>query len=98
MTTGKLASEGYHAQAGTADHRLNLLYSDPVRSHIMVEDSGFRLSDQGSAVSLEELSKLVDDAPERFSANVLLRPLVQDHLLPTIGYVGAPTSWRISLS
>ncbi len=89
-TTGKLVSEGYHAQAGTADHRLNLLYSDPVRSHIMVEDSGFRLSDQGSAVSLEELEKLVDEAPERFSANVLLRPLVQDHLLPTISYVGGP--------
>ena len=89
-TTGKLASEGYHAQAGTADHRLNLLYSDPVRSHIIVEDSGFRLSDQGSAVSLAELSKLVDEAPERFSANVLLRPLVQDHLLPTISYVGGP--------
>ena len=89
-TTGRLVSEGYHAQAGTADHRLNLLYSDPVRSHIMVEDSGFRLSDQGSAVSLEELEKLVDEAPERFSANVLLRPLVQDHLLPTIGYVGGP--------
>ncbi len=89
-TTGKLVSEGYHAQAGTADHRLNLLYSDPVRSHIMVEDSGFRLSDQGSAVSLEELEKLVDEAPERFSANVLLRPLVQDHLLPTISYVSGP--------
>lgn len=89
-TTGKLVSQGYHAQAGTADHRLNLLYSDPIRSHIMVEDSGFRLSDQGSAVSLEELEKLVDEAPERFSANVLLRPLVQDHLLPTISYVGGP--------
>ncbi len=89
-TTGKLVSEGYHVQAGTADHRLNLLYSDPVRSHIMVEDSGFRLSDQGSAVSLEELEKLVDEAPERFSANVLLRPLVQDHLLPTISYVSGP--------
>ena len=89
-TTSQLVSEGYHAQAGTTDHRLNLLYSDPVRSHIGVEDSGFRLSDGGSAVSLEELSKLVDESPERFSANVLLRPLVQDHLLPTVSYVGGP--------
>ncbi len=89
-TTRKLVSQGYHAQAGTADHRLNVLYSDPVRSHITVEDSGFRLSDHGSAMSPEELSKLVDESPERFSANVLLRPLVQDHLLPTISYVGGP--------
>lgn len=89
-TTGRLVSQGYHAQASTADQRLNLLYSDPVRSPIVVEDSGFRLSDQGSTVSPEELSKLVDESPERFSANVLLRPLVQDHLLPTISYVGGP--------
>ena len=90
-TSSKLVSKGYHAQAGTVDHRLNLLYSDPIRSPIFVENSGFRLSDQGTAVSPGELSKLVDESPERFSANVLLRPLVQDHLLPTVSYVGGPS-------
>jgi bacillithiol biosynthesis cysteine-adding enzyme BshC len=89
-TTERLVSEGYHAQAGTADNRLNLHYADPVRSHITFEDSGFRLSADRSAISLEEVQRLVDEEPERFSANVILRPLLQDHLLPTLAYVGGP--------
>lgn len=35
-----------------------------------------------------ELLHLADSSPESFSPNVLLRPVVQDYLLPTIAYVG----------
>jgi bacillithiol biosynthesis cysteine-adding enzyme BshC len=38
--------------------------------------------------SREELLGRIDAAPEKFNPNVLLRPVVQDYLLPTLVYTG----------
>jgi len=51
---------------------------------------GFALKNSASTYEPEELMSLVESAPERFSPNVLLRPIVQDHLFPTVAYVGGP--------
>ena len=40
--------------------------------------------------SSEELISRLDADPQAFSPNALLRPVVQDHLLPTVVYVGGP--------
>jgi len=37
-----------------------------------------------------ELLSRIRRTPDQFSPNVLLRPVVQDFLLPTLGYVGGP--------
>ncbi|MGB8886226.1 MAG: bacillithiol biosynthesis cysteine-adding enzyme BshC [Candidatus Korobacteraceae bacterium] len=41
-------------------------------------------------LSGEELRQRIEAAPEDFSANVLLRPVLQDYWLPTLGYIGGP--------
>jgi bacillithiol biosynthesis cysteine-adding enzyme BshC len=41
-------------------------------------------------LSSEELLDQIASAPENFSPNVLLRPVVQDYLLPTLAYAGGP--------
>ncbi len=39
-------------------------------------------------ISQDELLGRIDATPERFNPNVLLRPVVQDYLLPTLVYTG----------
>jgi bacillithiol synthase len=39
-------------------------------------------------LSASELRDRIANAPEKFSPNVLLRPMVQDYLLPTLAYAG----------
>lgn len=90
QTTAKLVDQGYHAQAGTEDGRIHLLYANPTRSPILVEDSEFRLSSDAKLLTAKELQELVEAEPQRFSGNVFLRSIVQDHLLPTLAYVAGP--------
>jgi bacillithiol biosynthesis cysteine-adding enzyme BshC len=41
-------------------------------------------------LSSDELQSRLQETPEKFSANVLLRPVLQDYWLPTLGYIGGP--------
>ena len=89
-TTDRLVSLGFHAQASVSEDRLNLFYAAPGRFHVMAENSGFRIAADGRLLSSDELHKLIRDEPDRFSPNVLLRPLYQDTVLPTLSYVAGP--------
>src|SRR5262249_11193118 len=40
--------------------------------------------------SIEQLLNRIEASPASFSPNVLLRPIVQDYLLPTLTYTGGP--------
>ena len=43
---------------------------------------------EGERISQGDLLGRIKSAPQEFSANVLLRPVIQDYLLPTLAYVG----------
>jgi len=68
---------GYHAQVHV-DARTSLF---------------FVLQSDGRRVNLRELKTPVEELaerPENLSPNALLRPVVQDYMLPTAAYVGGP--------
>jgi|WetSurSiteA1Bulk_404760.scaffolds.fasta_scaffold06864_3 bacillithiol synthase len=85
----ELESAGFHSQVSILENSTVLfLFEDGARYALERRDSGFALKNGSRIFSLDELLSLAEQTPEKFSPNVLLRPLIQDYLFPTIAYVG----------
>ncbi len=84
----QLAACGYHAQVKPQPDSVNLFRIDSTRQVIRRNDDGFIVGKH--LYSTDELVSELLAHPERFSPNVLLRPLVQDTLFPTVCYVSGP--------
>ena len=68
---------------------INLFYLDKgVRERIVAQDGKFYMNDTDLVFSEEEILKLLDSNPEKFSPNALLRPLFQEAILPNLCYIG----------
>ncbi|HEV8384677.1 MAG TPA: bacillithiol biosynthesis cysteine-adding enzyme BshC [Candidatus Acidoferrales bacterium] len=80
---------GFHAQVKVTE-RSTLLFVqvDGQRQALRRRNDGFAAGTRTFA--LDELRALLERSPEIFSANVLLRPVLQDALLPTAACVGGP--------
>jgi bacillithiol biosynthesis cysteine-adding enzyme BshC len=80
---------GYHAQVRVNEPSTLLFFNvDGHRWPLRPRNSGF--SAGRSVFTEQELLRALESAPEAFTPNVLLRPVVQDTLLPTAAYVGGP--------
>jgi len=84
-----LERAGYHEQVKVTA-ATTPLFADKngVRTPIRRTDEGFAIGDE--RCTTEELGSCIAQHPEKFSPNVLLRPVVQDFLLPTVAYLGGP--------
>jgi bacillithiol biosynthesis cysteine-adding enzyme BshC len=90
LARGKeLRAAGYHEQVKvTPSSTLLFEKRKGAREVIHRRDGGFIIGHD--RVAQDELLAQIAAEPQRFSANVLLRPVVQDFLLPTIAYTGGP--------
>lgn len=90
----ELVEAGYHAQVHIAEES-TLLFAEREGNRLPLhgEPAGGREFSIGAGqiTSLDELESEIKASPINFSANVLLRPLMQDTLLPTIAYVAGPS-------
>jgi bacillithiol synthase len=84
-----LKRAGFHAQVKvTENSTLVFRIVDGQRVPIRPKDGGFVAGNIQE--SFEDAWKALEHHPEQFSANALLRPVIQDTLLPTIAYIGGP--------
>jgi bacillithiol synthase len=84
-----LTTRGYHTQVQLQDDSLALFHLDGSRRPIRQHNGQFVVGDETYAPDL--LMKRAVDQPAGFSPNVLLRPVVQDAIFPTICYVAGPS-------
>ena len=85
----ELQAEKYHEQVKvTAESTPLFALVDGARVPIHRANGQFKIGRE--VVSGDELQRRVETAPETFSANVLLRPVLQDYWLPTLAYIGGP--------
>ncbi len=87
----ELKKSGLGIQVAVPDEAtLVFLETEGERRLLRRGKSGFAWKGSHRRIREEEMLALLNRAAERFSPGVLLRPLVQDHLFPTIAYVGGP--------
>jgi bacillithiol biosynthesis cysteine-adding enzyme BshC len=84
-----LKQQGYEAQV--TPREINFFYADKnLRERIVKEDKGYKVLNTDILFSKEELEKLIDTETEKFSPNVVLRPVYQQKIVPNAVYVGGP--------
>jgi bacillithiol synthase len=84
-----LVELGYHAQVAPHEDAVALFALDGTRQPIRARDGAFLVGDD--RVPAGEMIERAHRHPERVSPNVLLRPVVQDTLFPTVCYVAGPS-------
>lgn len=87
----RLASLGYEIQVKKDGSACNFfLEVHGRRRRVIYEDEHFAVSDENLAYTPDEFRTLLRAEPERFSPNVALRCIVQQHLFPATVYVAGP--------
>lgn len=89
-TSNELNEMGYHTQI--TPREINFFYlQDGLRERIIKEDNVYKVLNSAFSFSEEEILKILDNQPENFSPNVVLRPLYQETILPNLAYIGGPS-------
>ena len=83
----ELEAAGFSGQAHARE--INLFYlRDGLRERIERTEQGFQVLNTDFSFTQEEIVAELEAHPERFSPNVIMRPLYQEKVLPNLAYIG----------
>ncbi len=83
----QLSTIGFKQQAIARE--INLFYlKDQLRERIVLQGDHYKVLNSSYQFTEAELLKELSDHPERFSPNVVMRPLYQEFIFPNLAYIG----------
>ncbi|MFA6084714.1 bacillithiol biosynthesis cysteine-adding enzyme BshC [Mucilaginibacter sp.] len=83
----QLRQLGVHIQVNPRE--INFFYLiDNLRERLVFENDRYSVMNTDISFTEQELKQEIKNAPERFSPNVVMRPLYQECILPNIAYIG----------
>ena len=88
-TNSELETAGYSPQIYSRE--INFFYlQENSRERILKEGNSYQVNNTSLKFSEAEILAELENHPERFSPNVVMRPLYQEVILPNLAYVGGP--------
>ncbi|KEO73310.1 bacillithiol biosynthesis cysteine-adding enzyme BshC [Anditalea andensis] len=88
-STASLETLGYKSQIHPRE--INFFYLDKgLRERIVQQDGHYQITNTDLKFSWEEIERMIESTPEKFSPNVVMRPLYQETILPNLAYLGGP--------
>ena len=89
-TTKDLENLGYKTQI--VPREINFFYlSNSMRERITKEGNLYKVLNTNIQFSEVEILNLLETEPEKFSPNVVLRPVYEEVILPNLAYIGGPS-------
>lgn len=86
-TSSTLESLGYKTQVNGRE--INFFYlENTLRERILFQNNRYEVNNTEISFTEAALIKEIENHPEKFSPNVVMRPLYQEVILPNIAYIG----------
>ncbi len=87
-TNSEIVSRGYHLQVEKPEDSTHLFCNENGRKPVLRNGQDFSIG--GKTLTEEELLSRIENEPEKFSPDVITRPVFQSFLFPVVAQIGGP--------